>query len=64
MLNNVALVLGGGPSGDDSDNVAASKGRVGVVDEVVLGVGVPLVDNLVPFLTTNSDLDSLFHQAS
>lgn len=83
MLDDVALVLGGRPSRNDGDDVAGSEGRVGVMNEVVLGVGIPLsatlasqssmvfgrepahlVDDLVPFLTANSDLDSLLHEAS
>lgn len=42
MLDNMALMLGGRPTGNDGYDVAASEGRVGIVDEVVLRVGVPL----------------------
>lgn len=64
MLDDVALMLRGRPAGDNGDNIAGSERGVGVVDEVVLGVGKPLVDNLIPLLTSNSDLDGLFHEAS
>lgn len=42
MLDDVALMLGSRPAGDNGDNIAGSERGVGVVDEVVLGVGKPL----------------------
>lgn len=42
MLDDVALMLGGRPAGNNGDNIAGSERGVGVVDKVVLGVGEPL----------------------
>lgn len=44
VLDNVALVLGCRPSGDNRDNIAGSEGCVGIMNKVMLGIGKPLED--------------------
>lgn len=38
----MALVLRGGPTGPDGNDVARSQGGIGIVDEILLRIGKPL----------------------